>query len=64
LLAEMADELALPKSHVATALGHMLWHGQLHTNLQQLLFVDGRPSIKTLVWLPRLKEENGDTVNA
>lgn len=64
LLTEMTDELALPKPQVAAALGHMLWHGQLHTDLQQLLFADGHPSIKALVCLPGLKEENGDTVNA
>jgi hypothetical protein len=33
------------------ALGHMLWHGRLNTDLQRLLFVKGEPGPEVQVWL-------------
>jgi hypothetical protein len=49
---DIVRELSLPSPKVASALGHMLWHGQLLTELGQLLFVEGCLSASALVWLP------------
>jgi hypothetical protein len=64
LLAEITDKLTLLKPQVVASLGHMLWFGQLQTDLHQLLFVDGCLSTKALVWSPGSKEANCDTANA
>lgn len=49
---DIVRELGSPRPKVANALGHMLWHGQLLTELGQLLFVEGSLSASALVWLP------------
>lgn len=52
LWADIVRELSLPGPKVAGALGHMLWHGQLLTELGRLIFVEGGLSASVLVWLP------------
>jgi hypothetical protein len=36
----VAQELSLPKPRVVAALGHLLWHGHLKTDLNQLTSSD------------------------
>lgn len=38
LVKQVAQELSLPEPRVVAALGHLLWHGQLKTDLGQLIF--------------------------
>jgi hypothetical protein len=48
---QIALEANLPAGTVMAALGHMLWHGRLNTDLQRLLFVKGEPGPEVQVWL-------------
>ena len=57
LIKDISQELELPVGVVAPGLYHMLWHGKLETDLHSLIFIDGAPLPKTLVWLP-VKEVN------
>lgn len=50
LAATIAADLHLPAQHVLASLGHLLWHGQLNTDLQKLIFVDGEVVPGTQVW--------------
>ncbi len=38
LIEQVAQELDLPEPGVVAAIGHMLWHGQLKTDLNHLMF--------------------------
>jgi hypothetical protein len=40
LIKQVAQELSLPKPRVVAALGHLLWHGHLKTDLNQLTSSD------------------------
>ncbi len=49
----LARELSLPASQVMAALGHMLCHGRLVTDMDtRLLYLDASIRPGTLVWLP------------
>lgn len=52
LIQEISQQLALPVGVVAPGLYHMLWHGKLKIDLHSLIFLDGAPLPKVLVWLP------------
>ena len=52
LIQEITQELELPVGVVAPGLYHMLWHGKLEIDFHSLIFLDGAPLPKALVWLP------------
>ena len=52
LIQEISQELGLPVGVVAPGLYHMLWHGKIETDLRSLIFIDGAPLSRVLVWLP------------
>jgi len=52
LIQEISQELGLPVGVVSPGLYHLLWHGKIETDLRSLLFIDGAPLSRTLVWLP------------
>jgi hypothetical protein len=57
LAGELAEEFDIPYARAVGALGHMLWHGRLETELRrQLLFMFSRPASGTQVWLPQNEE--------
>lgn len=45
LVKQVAQELGLPEPRVVAALGHLLWHGQLKTDLDQLIFGSTRTGL-------------------
>lgn len=57
LMRDIAQELGLPPGVVSSSLYHLMWHRKIDTDLRTLIFVDGAPLPRTLVWLP-MKEEN------
>jgi hypothetical protein len=57
LIKDISQELELHVGVVAPALYHILWLEKLETDLHSLIFIDGAPVPKTLVWLPA-KEVN------
>jgi hypothetical protein len=61
LVGQIAHDLSLPEPSVVAALAHMLWHGQIVTDLNQLIFVDGALSPAARVWLasPQKEEDHG-----
>lgn len=48
---QIALEANLPSGMVMAALGHLLWHGRLDTDLQRLIFVKGEAGPEVQVWL-------------
>lgn len=46
----LCSELCLSKAEVTSALCHMIWHGTLTTNPNQLIFVDAAIAPSCLVW--------------
>ncbi len=56
LIKEISQELGRPIGVVAPGLYHLLWHGRIETDLRLLIFIDGAPLTRTLVWLPVKKE--------
>lgn len=52
LIREISQELSLPVGVVSSSLYHLMWHRKVDTDLRTLIFVDGAPVPKTLVWLP------------
>lgn len=52
LIQEISQELELPVGVVSPGLYHLLWYGKIETDLRSLLFIDGAPLSRTLVWLP------------
>jgi hypothetical protein len=56
LKSELAQELDMHPAYVMGALGHMLWLGQLQTNMTSLVFHDAAPVRTVLVWLPTVSE--------
>ncbi len=52
LIQEISQELGLPVGVVSPGLYHLLWYGKIETDLRSLLFIDGAPLSRTLVWLP------------
>jgi len=57
LVTSIADHLELPQPIVLAGLCHLLWHGRLITDLNQLLFVDGALAPNTPVWLAQKRED-------
>lgn len=51
LAADIESELMLAPAHVVAALGHLLWHGKLGTDLQTLLIDDATITRDAIVWL-------------
>lgn len=45
LIKQVAQELSLPEPRVMAALGHLLWHGQLKTDLTHLIFGSTRTGL-------------------
>jgi hypothetical protein len=62
LVRQLAAELQLPEPDVTAALGHMLWHGQLSTDLNRLIFVPdlGRsaPDVRIRLTTPSQEERD------
>jgi hypothetical protein len=57
LLTEMAPILQLQEAPVVSALCHLLWHGQLETDLCcSLIFHHAAPRANLLIWLPQERE--------
>jgi hypothetical protein len=52
LIKDISQELGLHVGVVSPALYHLLWHSTVVTELRSLIFTDGAPSSRTLVWLP------------
>lgn len=48
----IAGEVDLPRGEVVAALGHLLWHGHLETDLTKLLLVNSEVALTATVWLP------------
>lgn len=51
VIGHLADELDLPETSIIPALCHMLWHGQLMTDLHNPIFVGGAPFPHLQVWI-------------
>ncbi|GIK40482.1 MAG: hypothetical protein BroJett011_43150 [Chloroflexota bacterium] len=62
LVGQMAAKVGLPEPHVLAALGHLLWHGQLCTDLDRLIFEPdrGRSAPSVRVWLAAALQEGKD----
>jgi len=60
LVTQVAHELGLPRPSVVAALSHMLWHGQVSTDLGQLIFSDNGIAPDVLI-RPGPEEENHDS---
>jgi hypothetical protein len=60
LVTQIAHELGLPQPSVVAALGHMLWHGQVSTDLGRLIFTDNGIAPDVLI-RPGPEEENHDS---
>lgn len=58
LMQEIAQELGLPLGVVSSSLYHLMWHGKIDADFRTLIFVDGAPLPKTLVWLPMQEEKH------
>jgi hypothetical protein len=56
LVAHLVSELSMPSPEVVAAIGHLLWHGVLSTNLHQLLFIHSFFAPKAVVWLSTQEE--------
>lgn len=56
LAQDLAQDLGLPQPQVIASLCHALWHGDLETNLNQLLFRDGQVGPEAHVWRLALDE--------
>src|SRR5947207_3152941 len=53
LMNEISQDLNLPAATVSGAIYHLMWHGKLDTDLRSLIFIDGVPTTRTCVWLPK-----------
>lgn len=53
LVESIAHDLDLPFGVVNGALFHMLWHCELETDWQKLLFIESRPARNAQIWLLR-----------
>ncbi|MGD9146671.1 MAG: TnsA endonuclease N-terminal domain-containing protein [Anaerolineae bacterium] len=60
LVTQVAHELGLPQPSVVAALGHMLWHGQVNTDLNRLIFTDNGIAPDVLI-RPGQEEERHDS---
>ena len=53
LVSQLALELGLAGPVVVAALGHLLWHGQLDTDLHHLIFATGSTGFSPQAWARR-----------
>lgn len=51
LIHDLAELFQQPNYKISGALCHLLWHGVLAADFKQLMFLDGLPMPRTLVWL-------------
>lgn len=63
LVQQLEQALNAPEAQVTAALCHLLWHGELGTNLNQLLFDQGTILPGVCIWLER-KEAPNDSPSA
>lgn len=57
LVTQIINELNLPQSHSIPTLAHMLWNGEIHTDLvNRLIFIDGAPVMDIPLWLTPREE--------
>jgi hypothetical protein len=54
---EIAGSTGQPESTVAETIYHLLWHGEIETDLEKLLFRDGNITPKAPIWLPAYTKE-------
>lgn len=59
LIKQVAQELSLPEPRVVAAMGHLLWHGRLKTDLNQLIFGSTRTGL--IFNVPVWQEVSHDT---
>jgi hypothetical protein len=59
LVEQIGHDLNLPQGQVTAALCHLLWHGELMTDLEQLLFDRGAIVPGVRVWIDRRRTDNG-----
>jgi len=57
LVIRIAQELGIARPVVVAALGHMLWHGQIDTDLNQLIFAAGYAGFSPKIWVQRTSPE-------
>lgn len=55
--ARIAQDQDLPLGIVYAALCHLIWHDELSTNWQSLLFIDAAPTAAACVWRAPRKDE-------
>ena len=60
LVTQIAHELSLPEPSVVVVLGHMLWHGQVNTDLNRRIFTDNGIAPDVLI-RPGQEEERHDS---
>ena len=53
LIKDLCEALGLPIGVVSPCLYHLMWHGKIETDLRSLIFLDGVPLSRTIVWLPK-----------
>ncbi len=52
VIKDISQKLKLSSGVISPSLYHLMWHGKIETNLRLLIFIDGAPLPRTLVWLP------------
>jgi hypothetical protein len=62
LVKQVEQALKAPDGQVTAALGHMLWHGELMTDLNQLLFDQGTIVPGGCIWLERKETHDGTPI--
>lgn len=50
LASQVVVSLSVPQPWVYSTMLHMLWHGQLLTNLKVLLIMEGTPNPRAIIW--------------
>lgn len=51
LVIQIEQELGITRSVIVAALCHMLWHGQINTDLHRLIFVAGNAGFSPFAWV-------------
>jgi hypothetical protein len=62
LVKQIGQVVGLPARQVTAALCHLLWHGVLMTNLEQLLFDQGSIVQDVWVWMATQEGEDGSSI--
>jgi len=63
LVSQIAQELGIAGPVVVAALGHILWHDQIETDLHQLIFVAGHTGFSPKVWVQRRRQDTAGEIN-